>query len=219
MEDTASHKIAYKLAGIVWLLKVIDDVSEYTEYTVKSPPTIITLKQSISTTRAGGAIKFVIDYVDNKKGLVLGFLPNIGADTLTVTVKDGDGNIIDSKKTIKGNTKKNATIFAEIGSQISLEPIEAEDIEDALYILEGRYVDYQETYTVKATLKAGIWGRFRELLRQDSFGLEVTCEYYVYTPEPPEEENNPGNDDDNQTSGGNTGTGIYASTNFPLAKL
>ena len=44
------------------------------------------------------SIKFVIDYVDNKKGLVLGFLPNIGADTLTVTVKDGDGNIIDSKK-------------------------------------------------------------------------------------------------------------------------
>jgi len=165
------------------------------------------------------SITFVVDYVDNKKGLVLGFPPKIGADTLAVTVRDGDGNIIDSQKTIKGNTKKNATIYAEIGSQISLEPIEAETEDDALYILENRYVDYQETYTVTVTLKVGLWGKFRELLGQDSFGLEITCEYYDYTLEPQEKENNPGDDDDNQTTGGNTGTGIYTSTNFPLTKL
>ena len=162
-------------------------------------------------------IYFTFDYVDNHAGILKKWVRTIGADTLTVTVKDADGKIVGSKS-LKGDQKRNTTIPVNIDKLISLEPIEAETQEDAEYILEDRYIDYSETYTVEVSLKTGLWGRFREWLGSDSYGLEVTCEYYDYTLEEPED-GNPGDDEDNPPTGSNTGTGIYTSTNFPLTKL
>lgn len=164
------------------------------------------------------SIKFVFDYVDNKAGFLNTFARGIGADTLTVTVRNEDGEPVGSIS-LKGDQKRNDTIEVTINKMILLEPIEAEDIEDAQYILEERFIDYKETYTVTVSLRAGLWGRIREILGQDSYGFEIICDYYDYTLEPVENDDNPGDDEDNPPTGGNIGTGIFASTNFPLTKL
>lgn len=163
------------------------------------------------------SVTFFVRYNDNIKGFLGGRLfPTIGADTLTVSIKDSEGNAIVTKSN-KGSLRVNETL--EVGSLISLEPIEAEDKLEAYDILEERYVDYEETYKITISLKTGFWGKIREILKTDTFKLEVTYTYYEYDLEgfgdyPPNEP-----DDGMPPLGSNVGTGIYAATNFGLTKL
>lgn len=195
-------------------------IKPYDSYNIK-PKLIGTSTQSIDIDvdkQNVKSIKIIVDYEDNKKGFLFGRIAkSIGADTLTVSVRNQDGELVGSKQ-LKGDMKRNTTIEVTVDKMILLEQIEAEDIEEAKFILEERYIDHKQTYTVTFSLKAGLWGRFRELLGQDSYGLEVIYEYYHYELESVEKgDNNP--DEDTPSIGGNIGTGIFSSTNFPLTKL
>jgi hypothetical protein len=162
------------------------------------------------------SVEFFVNWNDNIKGL-FGRIGNIGADTLTVSIKDSEGNAIVTKSN-RGSLRVNETL--EIGSLISLDPIEAEDKLEAYDILEERYVDYEETYKITISLKTGFWGKFREILKTDTFRLEVTYTYYEYDLEG-FGDNTPPDEPDNGMPplGINVGVGIYAATNFGLTKL
>jgi len=47
-------------------------------------------------------------------------------------------------------------------------------------ILEERYIDYSETFTIHISLKTGLWGKIRELIGRDNFILDITYSYYDY---------------------------------------
>jgi hypothetical protein len=163
------------------------------------------------------SVTIKVEYEDSFKGFILGIIGKLGADTLTVTIKDADGNTIETGS-IKGDQKKNVTFTIDVGSLISLDSIEAEDIKEATDILEDRYVNYDKTYTIKASLKTGLWGKIRERLKTDSFYLMVTYTYYDYSLEEPD--GNPPNDPDgNMPPIGANPVGIYTATNFALAKI
>lgn len=132
------------------------------------------------------SININVSYHDNKAGIFwrIGKIRSIGADTLTIIVSDSQDNEI-GREPIKGDG--NATIPIDIGSLISLEPIEAEDILEAYDILEERFIDYEESYKIRITLKTALWGKLRELLGKDGFKLEVTLTSFEYYLEPSEE--------------------------------
>jgi len=166
------------------------------------------------------SVNFYLKYNDNVKGFLMGKLfTGIGADQLTVNIKDSDGNVIVSKSSSKGSLKVNETL--EFSSMISLEPIEAKDITEAKSLLEERYVDNEESYKIKVSLSTGIWGRLRELLKPDTFKLEISYTYYEYELELEDEDNNnPDEPDDNYPPMGSiVGFGVYSATNFGLTKL
>ena len=126
------------------------------------------------------SIEINIEYSDNKVGFLprLHLIKKIGADTITVTIYDSMDSEIDGVK-IKGSG--NETLFIKTdGDMISMEPIEADNIMDAMSILEERYIDYSETYTIHISLKTGLWGKIRELLGKDKFMLDITYCYYDY---------------------------------------
>ena len=164
------------------------------------------------------SVKFYLTYTDNVKGFLMGRLfKGIGADTLTVTIKDSEDNSIISN-TGKGSLTVNETI--EFSSLISLEPIEAMDITAAKSELEKRFIDNEESYKITVSLKTGLWGKFRELLKTDSFNLEISYTYYEYELVLENQDNNPGEPDDNYPPmGSNAGFGVYSATNFALTKL
>ena len=163
------------------------------------------------------SIKFFIEYNDNKKGILFGkMLTSIGADTLTVQIKDCEGNVIEGCPiSIKGDSKKNKTVEISLGNIISLEPIEADSMSEAKSILKEKYVDFKETYTIKVSIKSPLWMKFRELLGQDTYKVEVTGQYYDYMIVEPEEPEEPEDDegDNGETVYGNVG--MYASTVLP----
>jgi hypothetical protein len=161
------------------------------------------------------SVTFIVEYADTVRGFLgVRFLSNIGADTLTITVKDKDGKVVDKTKTIEGSG--NATIsVTDISSPISLESIEAENLQDAYDLLEEEFITYEESYTITISLKTGLWGRFREILGKDTFTLKITSTCYNYELEESEKDNNPGDDDDNPPTGGNP----YKQTNNPFGKL
>ena len=142
-----------------------------------------------------------VDYTDNKKGILLGLLfKSVGADTLLITVYDSQDREVVSES-IKGDGKNSLiSIDVDIANPFSLDPIEATDILDAYDILEEKYVNYDETYTIEMKLKTGLWGKIREILGKDSFTLDVTYTFYDYDLEEPEKETG-GDDFDNQESG------------------
>jgi hypothetical protein len=159
------------------------------------------------------SVTFYVEYADTVRGFLGGrLLPNIGADTLTITVKDKDGKVVDKTKTIPGSG--NATIsVTDISSPISLKSIEAENTQDAYDLLEEEFITYEESYTITISLNTGLWGRFREILGKDTFTLKITSTCYEYELEP-EEPKNPGDDDDNPPTGSNSGN-QYKHTNSP----
>lgn len=165
------------------------------------------------------SVNFYLKYNDNVKGFLGGRLfPGIGADTLTVNIKDSEDNLIVSKISSKGSLVVNETL--EFLSMIPLEPIEAKDINDARSELEKRYINNEESYKITVSLKTGLWGRLRELLKPDSFKLEITYTYYEYELVLEDQDNNPGEPDDNYPPmGSNAGFGVYSATNFALTKL
>ena len=126
------------------------------------------------------SIDITVTYTDNKAGFLFGrLLTTIGADTLSFSVSDLEGNEVGSDS-IKGSGM--APISIPFSSNIITEPIEAEDAQEAQSILESKYVDYQESYVIDFELKTGIWGKIRELLGKDTFYLEVNytyCKYYL----------------------------------------
>ena len=126
------------------------------------------------------SIEINIEYSDNKAGFLprLGLIKRIGADTITVTIYDSQDNEIDGVK-IKGSGNETLYIITD-GDMISMETIEADDLMDAMSILEGRYIQYSETYTIHISLKTGLWGKIRELIGKDSFKLDITYSYYNY---------------------------------------
>jgi hypothetical protein len=166
------------------------------------------------------SVNFYLKYNDNVKGFLGGrIFPGIGADTLTVNIKDSEYNLIISKTSSKGSLVVNETL--EFLSMIPLEPIEAKDMTDAKTELEKRYINNEESYKITVSLKTGLWGRLRELLKPDTFKLEITYTYYEYELELENEGNgNPGEPDDNlPPMGSNVGFGVYSATNFALTKL
>jgi len=82
-----------------------------------------------------------------------------------------EGNVIISQSG-KGSLMVNETL--EYASMISLEPIEAKDINAAKSELEKRYIDNEESFKITVSLKTGLWGRLRELLKPDTFKLEIS---------------------------------------------
>ncbi|KYK21632.1 hypothetical protein AYK24_08880 [Thermoplasmatales archaeon SG8-52-4] len=163
------------------------------------------------------SVTFYLKYNDNVKGFLGGrLLGGIGADTLTVNVKDSEENVIFSKSG-KGSLMVNETI--EFSSMISLEPIEAKDTTDANQQLEKRYINTEETYKITVSLKTGIWGKFREILKKDTFKLEISYICYEYSLVGMNDETPDEPDDDYPPLGSNLGFGVYSATNFGLTKL
>jgi hypothetical protein len=166
------------------------------------------------------SVNFYLKYSDNVKGFLMGKLfTGIGADTLTVTIKDSEDNIIVSKISSKGSLVVNETL--EFLSMIPLEPIEAKDMTEANSELEKRYINNEESYKITVSLKTGLWGRLRELLKPDTFKLDITYTFYEYELELENDGNeNPGEPDENNPPlGSNMGCGVYSATNFALTKL
>jgi len=127
------------------------------------------------------SVDVFVDYSDNKVGFfpILKIIRSIGADTITITVYDSQENEVGREK-IKGSGNVTIPIKSD-ASMISMEPIEADDLLEATTILEERYIDYTETYTIHISLKTGLWGKIRErFMGKDSFQLEITYNYYDY---------------------------------------
>ena len=181
-----------------------------TDYTIK--PKLIRTKPYqgtvVITQQNLKSVMFFVEYRDNKAGFLFGrILPSIGADTITITVNDKDENLVDQVN-IKG--RGNQTIISDIGTMISMESIEADNEQEARTILEERYVDYEETYTIKISLKTGLWMKLRELLGKDSFTLQISYTYYEYDLEEPEN-----NDDEMPPTGNEAGSHTWAPMALP----
>jgi hypothetical protein len=127
------------------------------------------------------SVDVFVEYSDNKVGFLpnLGIIGRIGADTITVIVYDSQENEL-GRAGIKGSGNISIAVKSD-ASMISMEPIEAEDLQEAITKLEERYIDYNEEYTIKISLKTGLWGKIRErLLGKDSFQLDITYSFYDY---------------------------------------
>ncbi len=163
------------------------------------------------------SVDVFVEYSDNKVGFFprLGLIGRIGADTITITVYDSQENEVGREK-IKGSGNASISVKSE-GSMISLEPIESEDILDAQFQLEERYIDYSETYTIHISLKTGLWGKLRELLGKDKFDLEISYSYYQYhlIEKIPGDESDGDGDDDLPPTGGNQGSQTWSPMAFP----
>jgi len=163
------------------------------------------------------SIEINFEYTDNKAGFlpIPGLIKSIGADTMTLMVYDSQENEID-RVGIKGSG--NETLFIKSdGDMISMDPIEADDLLEAMSTLEGRYIDFSETYTIYITLKTGLWGKVREfLLGRDSFNLEITYSYYDYHLEVkvPEDEDSNG-DGDMPPTGKDQGSQTWSPMAYP----
>jgi len=162
------------------------------------------------------SIDVTIEYADNKVGFlpIPGLIKSIGADTITITIYDSSENEISSER-IKGSG--NVTLNIKSNSDmISMDPIEAEDLMEALSILEGRYIQFSETYTIYISLKTGLWGKIRErLLGKDVFDMQISYSYYDYHIElkEPGDDSDGDGDGDMPPTGGNQGSQTY----FPMA--
>ena len=127
------------------------------------------------------SVDLFVEYHDNKIGLLLnvGLVKLIGADTITITIYDGQETEIAQDK-IKGSGNISIPIFSN-GPMIMMDPIQAEDINDANTMLQNNFIDYDETYTIHISLKTGLWGKIREwLLGKDKFELGMSYTYYDY---------------------------------------
>jgi hypothetical protein len=217
-EDKMMYDITYKISD------PMEAIPDNTAFSIKSKLLNRGIKPYVGEVMISQmnlqSVNFYLKYNDNLKGLLMGRLfKGIGADTLTVNIKDSEGNVIVSKSSTKGSLKINETL--EFSSMISLEPIEAKDITEAKDLLEERYVDNEESYKITVSLKTGIWGRLRELLKPDTFKLEITYTYYEYELELEDEYNDDSDEPDNDypPMGSNIGFGVYSATNFGLTKL
>ncbi len=159
------------------------------------------------------SVDVFVDYSDNKVGFFprLHIIRSIGADTITITVYDSQDNEL-GRERIKGDGNITIPVKSD-ASMISMEPIEADDLMEATSLLEERYIDYSETYTIHISLKTGLWGKIRELLGKDSFQLEITYSYYDYHIE----EKVPGDEPDGDLppTGGNQGSQTWSPMAYP----
>jgi len=134
-----------------------------------------------------------VKFTDAQK---INFLKRLTEDTLTVVVKDEDGNKIDSGN-IVGNG--NVTIDIPGGKCQNFGIIYAEDIIEANERLEENLTETGEIETYTVTVSISYKGLF-ERLRADNFKIEVTGEYYDYkVVETGNEYDNP-SDDNNELS-------------------
>lgn len=125
------------------------------------------------------SVEIFVEYHDNKAGLLwrFGRIRRIGADTISISISDSQGN--EFKESIKGDGNRTIPVKTD-GLMIQLDPIEAEDTMEANEILQQRFIDNNETYTIRISLKTGLWGKIRELLGKDHFILDITYTYYDY---------------------------------------
>ena len=107
----------------------------------------------------------------------LEIIKKLGADTLTVTLKDSEGTQIDTNGA-KGDKK--VIMPQTIGQPISTYTIEAESKDEADAILMGMYTDYSQSYTISLSLKTGFIGKIREMLGKHSVQIEVNYIVYDY---------------------------------------
>ena len=162
------------------------------------------------------SIDVTIEYADNKVGFlpIPGLIKSIGADTITITIYDSLDSEITSDR-IKGSGNVTLNVKSS-GDMISMDPIEAEDLMEALSTLEGRYIPFSETYTIHISLKTGLWGKIRErFIGKDVFDMQISYSYYDYHIELKEngDDSNGNGDDDMPPTGGNQGSQTY----FPMA--
>jgi hypothetical protein len=159
------------------------------------------------------SVNVFVEYSDNKVGLFprIGFLSFIGRDTITITIYDSQENEL-ARESISG--RGNVSIPVKTGGDmISLEPIEAEDLTEAEILLEERYIDYEESYTIRISLRTGLWGKIREILGRDRFMLDVEYTFYNYYIE----EMIPGDDFDDEfpPTGEDLGSQTWAPMAYP----
>jgi hypothetical protein len=158
-----------------------------------------------------------IEYSDNKAGFlpIPGLIKSIGADTITIVIYDSQDNEIGREK-IKGSGNKTLNIKTN-GDKILMDPIEADNLEEAMTKLQDRYIDFSETYTIRISLKTGLWGKIRELLGKDSFDLDITYSYYYYYLMQKENgDDSDGNgDDDMPPTGENQGSQTWSPMAYP----
>lgn len=150
------------------------------------------------------SLNIMVEYHDNVCGLLFGKIArSLGADTFTITVTDKDNKVL-AKETIKGDGKK--AINITIGQKILNSTIEATDLQDAQGKLEELSVSYNVSYKIKISLKVGIWGILREMLKKDSFTLKANYTQFVYEPKEPLDDYNDGSPP--------TGTDYYTGTSW-----
>ena len=156
------------------------------------------------------SISVFVDFTDNQAGLLPKILKKLGADKLTVTVMDEEGNEIGIEKITGSN---NVTIMKGFGSEISIKTITAKDENNAMLMLEENFTSAEKiTIEVQLSLQTGLFGKIREsLLKSDSFELEVTYTYYNYNLV---KQMNDGDDDDDDDNS-ETGTMTYRSLSLP----
>jgi hypothetical protein len=156
------------------------------------------------------SLDVTVEYEDTLCGFLFGtILNNIGADTITIIVsKDGEEVARDSI-TGKGTSELHKI---SIGSIIPMLTIEAEDMEEAIEILEGQYIDYNIKFEIEIMLRTGLWKKFREILGKDTFNLDVNYTKYVYDIINLEDDDG---DDFPPTGGYEDGTQTWAAMSYP----
>ena len=158
------------------------------------------------------SVEVFVEYHDNKAGLFwrFGRIRAIGADTITISIYDSMDTEV-GRESIKGDGNRTIPIKSD-GSMILLEQIEAEDSQRANEILQQRFINNHETYTIHISLKTGLWGKIRELLGKDSFILDINYKYYDYYLEEKSDEDF---DDGLPPTGYNQGAQTWAPMAYP----
>jgi len=149
------------------------------------------------------SVSFHFDYEDNKMGL-LNFFKNMRADTLDITIIDESENEVGTLSLVGID---NGTVDLKLEGPMSINTIEAKDLDEAKMKLEENLTDYMsyieyDTYTVKVSLTNGesvfrplVW-LSEKLLGKDTFTPTITYKYYDYkAPIPPETEDDDNGDD------------------------
>jgi len=149
------------------------------------------------------SVSVFVEFKDNQAGLIPKLMKTLGADTLTISVLDENGEEIGSEQITGSN---NVTIMKNYGSELSLESIVADDENQAREMLEGEYTPAKTlTVDVQLSLKTALFGKIREvLLKSDSFVLEVSYTYFNYDIVEQMQDGDDDDDDENKDTGSRT---------------
>jgi hypothetical protein len=158
------------------------------------------------------SVEVFVEYHDNKAGLFwrFGRIRAIGADTITISIYDSMETEV-GRESIRGDGNRTIPVKTD-GEMISMVAIEAEDKEVANQILQERFINNHETYTIRISLNTGLWGKIRELLGRDSFILDINYKYYDYYLEEKSDEEF---DDELPPTGENQGAQTWAPMAYP----
>lgn len=184
------------------LSEFIVDVSTY-DSEIKSKESHVIKDKLIGNSPVSIDVEIPVDYLREAEIIVkytdaqsIKFLKKLTEDTLTVVVKDDEGNKIESGSIVGSG---NVTVVIPGKDCIDFGVIRADDLSEANKRKDENITLTGESdiYTVTVTIKHK---GFLERLRKDQFSIEVLGEYYQYKVVESETNNEDNNDDDTEMS-------------------